>query len=176
MNFPDFDDLMILVAIVLISATVIIFFLDSPQIYFESAPAENSVAGPLEFEIISLSNPAGNNFGGSEFDAVSGNFVFKSTEDVVSYWGEDYSFSVPEINFSEKMLLLLFGGTSYHGGNSYVVNNVEETDSEIIVNAVAISPGVNCAITQSISFPHVAVLIHASEKQVVFNVVNSVSD
>jgi len=77
---------------------------------------------------------------------------------------------LPEIDFTETMIIAVFQGCKPTGGYSIEITKVVETESALEVYVEETSPGPWCVVTCALSEPHHIIKIPKSDKEFIFEV------
>lgn len=97
--------------------------------------------------------------------------VFRSELRFCRFWSRHSLSECPTVDFDTNMVVALFRGTKKTGGYGIEVTSIEETDSEIIVQANSTDPPPNSFTPQALTQPYHIVSTETSTKNVVFDVV-----
>ncbi len=76
--------------------------------------------------------------------------------------------AIPNIDFENDMVLAVFYGQTQTGGHDIYIHDIEEQDTEIIVNVHTVAPPPNSMRTMLISQPNMIVSIPKSDKPIRF--------
>lgn len=82
--------------------------------------------------------------------------------------------SLPEIDFENKMVLLVAMGEHNSGGYTIKINKIEEFDENIVVTIGEKKPGKTCMTTSVMTYPYQIVSLKKSEKEVIFKTIEKV--
>jgi hypothetical protein len=90
--------------------------------------------------------------------------IIKNRADFQKMWENLYiNFSekpqLPDVNFSNQMILGVFFGEYTSGGGSIAVKSVDMYDDAVIVNIEEVTPGPNCVTTDVMTQPYQIVRI-----------------
>lgn len=110
--------------------------------------------------------------------------IYKVINDQETYneiWGKAFAnFSnqqkPTEIDFENKMVILVASGMQRSGGFSIKVNSVEDIKNAIIVNVENSKPGESCMTTSVITFPYELIELKKSTKPVTFKAIEKVQE
>lgn len=103
-----------------------------------------------------------------------GNYVITRSTDWKNLWTKINYYSspipaLPEVNFSKEMVVALFSGRRYSSGYSIEVYDIQEKTNTIVVFVKEYSPGSNCIVAQSVTYPFQIIRIPRSEKEIGFD-------
>ena len=84
--------------------------------------------------------------------------------------------SMPEVDFSKDIVLLVFQGRMPSGGHNVEITGVVEQYNYVEVFVKYVSPGEGCTVTAAVTSPYHAVKIADTGKQIVFRLTEIVDD
>ncbi len=84
------------------------------------------------------------------------------------WWDMDKTQSLPDINFSENIVLAVFQGERSSGGYSISVDTIIETESALEVFVREVSPGQRCSVTMALTQPYTIIVVEQTDKDVQF--------
>lgn len=92
------------------------------------------------------------------------------------WWGMDTTQSLPDINFSENLVLVMFMGEHPSGGYSIGINKIIETNTALEVFLKEISPGQRCSVTLALTQPYTIAVVEKTGKDVRFTTEKEVTE
>ncbi len=92
------------------------------------------------------------------------------------WWSMDTTQSLPDINFSENLVLAIFMGARSSGGYSISVNKIIETNSALEVFLKEVSPGQRCGVTMALTQPYTIAVVEKTGKDVQFTTEQEVTE
>ncbi|MEM6800309.1 MAG: protease complex subunit PrcB family protein [Bacteroidota bacterium] len=110
------------------------------------------------------------------------NLLIDNTSDWAEFWSKAYSTQtpkpeLPEIDFSNKVVLAACMGSRNSGGYGIEILKTTMEGETVYVDVVQVSPGINCLSTMAIIYPyHVIELEKGSIKKAIFHVEERVND
>jgi len=99
--------------------------------------------------------------------------VIRNTGDWQKLWNQIHSSrepmpTVPVIDFSSNMVIGYFLGQRSTGGYSVSIEDIKESNDEIVVTISTTMPGRNSIVSQALTSPYAIQAIPKSDKKVVF--------
>ncbi len=105
------------------------------------------------------------------------NHVIDNTLEWETFWWDmDTTQSLPDINFSESLVLAMFMGERSSGGYSISVNKIIETESALEVFVREVSPGQRCLVTLALTQPYTIVVVEKTGKDVHFTTEQEITE
>jgi hypothetical protein len=101
-------------------------------------------------------------------DIPAGWMVFKDQESWSRFWTQRSSQPTPEIDFEQFTLVAVFLGQRPNPGYAVRITEVREYSDRVAVHAVETGPLPDALYAQVIVYPHNAVLIGATAKEIEF--------
>ena len=95
----------------------------------------------------------------------------RNAEDFQDLWtihSQPTGAAMPKIDFEKDMVLAVFYGQTQTGGHDIYIHDIEEQDTEIIVNIRTVEPAPNSMRTMMISQPNMIVSIPKTDKPIRF--------
>lgn len=101
------------------------------------------------------------------------NRIIESQEEWESFFNEPLAYmfmspadvpTAPVIDFSQYQIVTGGLGVQDSGGYRLLVEEVEETNNEIIIHTLMIKPSAVCGIPEDISYPSATILVERTDK------------
>jgi|GEM_PF-1286423 len=107
------------------------------------------------------------------------NYIIDNREDWKNLWQKITAKTwpsppLPEVNFNKDMLLARFMGERTSGGYRVEFLVVIEAEEKVYITAIEVSPGPDCGVTAAMTQPYHVVQIPRTEKEIVFNIIETV--
>lgn len=84
--------------------------------------------------------------------------------------------SLPDVDFTQYMIIAAFQGIQRSGGHSIEITEIIESNDNITIHITKTSPDPNAFVTTVLTDPMHIVKLESSEKEIVFNVTDVISD
>ena len=109
------------------------------------------------------------------------NRVISNQNDFNEVWDKAFSNftdkeKTPEIDFKNKLILLVTMGQKNSGGYTIKIDQLTETQDNITVTILETSPGKSCVTSEVLTFPYQIVEIDKTTKKLVFETKEKVYD
>lgn len=98
-------------------------------------------------------------------------FEIRSAEEFNDFWtihSQPTRAPIPKIDFKQDMVIAVFYGQRQTGGHDIYIHNIDELETELIVNVRAVDPKPGSNLIMMISQPHMIVRIPKTDKPVRF--------
>lgn len=124
---------------------------------------ETNETSLVEFKVIERSQVSGITF--QKF------FELRSAQEFTNFWtihSEPTRTPLPKIDFKQEMVIAVFYGQRQTGGYDIYIHNIEETETELVVNVYAIDPKPGSNLVMMISQPNMIISLPRTDKPVRF--------
>lgn len=98
-------------------------------------------------------------------------FEIRDAEEFNDFWtihSQPTRVPLPKIDFKQDMVIAVFYGQQQTGGYDIYIHNIEEQETELLVNMRTIEPKANSNLTMMISQPHMIIRIPKTDKTLQF--------
>ncbi len=92
------------------------------------------------------------------------------------YYNQDKMPVIPEVDFTKNYLVAVAVGARNTGGYAIQITGITESSSGMTVSVTETSPGKNCVVTESITYPYQIVKIPKTDKEVKFKTKQFIKD
>lgn len=111
----------------------------------------------------------------------SGYYVIDDQENWTNLWNQHQSIRtpqdpLPEVNFSESIIVAVFMGTRVTGGFEIEVKSVQPSDNLLVVKVESTRPGLHCIVVFVLTQPYHIIKLDRTDRQIFFDTTQTIRD